>query len=491
MGCFSLITNGLAVRVWRGPLVLVLLCASLLLLATSAQAQNSRLKPRAGSNFSAATNSSGQTSRRPYRRRQAPVGQPVLESDAQFDYRLEPVVFAENAMYDVNNSSTSHGREFAISPAMLNAAAVPLENRAVLQDYLERASVETVGYCEDSGDSCCGSCPEPGCGCEDDCEPGCGCDDYCEPSCGCDALDDSYCGGYGPCGEGGGSTWSVGFEWSFVKPRYSENVAFTTLESDGNNNSMFADTEFDYDLELSPRVWVEAALSDCWSWRISYWQFDHAPAATTTSPNANTFGEITHPGFRDVDISTTIPTDTFTASSSLNAYSIDLEALKSSRLSGWQLGVGGGLRYASVEQNYFAQLRNTLNVLRGQIDFTHELEGFGPTISLSAKRPLMGQVKLVCAARGSLLFGDGLSRLDALEDTAPSTTISVTNRDDLLSIAEARVGLEWLSPKKRRSWQWLLSTAIEGQTWGNAGNGSSEAADLGFFGFNVGAGFLR
>lgn len=289
-------------------------------------------------------------------------------------------------------------------------------------------------------------------------------------------------------GGAAGYNWSVGFEWSFVKPRYSENVAFTSLVSDGNSTDAFTDTEFNYDLEFTPRVWLEIPASSSWSWRVSYWQFDEAPAATSASP-VDAFDEITHPGFADVDISATIPTETFSATSSLNAYTIDLEALKQARLSGWQLGVGGGLRYASVDQTYLAQLNDGAGDI-GQIDYSQNLEGFGPTIFLSAKRPLFERIQIVCAARGSLLFGDGQSNLFSSEDTTPSTTSRVTNREDLLPISEARLGLEWTSPKRPGSIQWMLSTAVEGQVWSNAGNASSETADLGFFGFNFGSGMM-
>jgi hypothetical protein len=289
----------------------------------------------------------------------------------------------------------------------------------------------------------------------------------------------------------GGASWTAGFEWSFVSPRYSQNVAYTTLNSDGNNNDLFSDTEFDYDFELTPRVWIERSLGDRWSWRLTWWQFDHQPGALATSPPANGFGEITHPAFPEVDISTTIPTDTFSASSRLQAYTIDLEAMQQSCVNGWNLGVGGGVRYASLEQGYLAQLEDGGNNILGQIDYQHELEGVGPTMALSARRPLLRDVQLVCAARGSVLFGESESRLEASEDTTPSTTVRTTGRDDLLSIGEARIGLEWLSAPRRGGWQWLLSTSMEGQIWGNVGSAANETDDLGFFGMSVGAGFTH
>jgi len=448
VGClsFAIFPRSSAGRPLAFFLVLNLVCL-LVLLAVPALAAPDSFGPRAGSGLSGVPNQYGQV-KRPYRRRQKQTQSLAEQFAAGIDYRLEAVAAEESLPEDAGADG--------------------------LGGY-----VDEVGFCDLGEDCGCGSSIEPSCGCDEGCEASCGCEESCL---------------VGPCG---GMGWSVGFEWSFVKPRFSENVAFTTMDDDGANNSTFSDTEFDYDLELNPRVWLGVAINNQWGWRVSYWQFDHDPAAVTTSPNINTFGEITHPAFGDVDISTTIPTDTFTASSHLDAYTIDVEALKRGVLGGWQIGVGGGVRYASLEQSYSAQLRNTGNNLRGEIDFSHQLEGFGPTISLAASRPLARRVKLVCVARGSLLYGDGASRLFAREDVdlAPvdlMTTTRTTNREDLLPISEARIGLEWMSPKKSGSdFQWLLSTAMEGQAWGNAGNAASETADLGFFGFTLGAGFLR
>ncbi len=294
-------------------------------------------------------------------------------------------------------------------------------------------------------------------------------------------------------------TWFAGVEFTFVKPRFSENVAFSTLDDDGAGLRTFTDTEFDYDMEMSPRAWLGAAFTNSWSWRCTYWQFDQSPSTASTSPPANGNGEITHPNFNvddpnfaDVDLSTTVPTDVYTAASDLDAYTIDIEAVKNARINRWLLGVAGGVRYASTTQSYNATLSDGAAVT-DQLDYSQEIEGIGPTISLSGMRPLYNRLNIVCAARGSLLFGDGVSRFTAVEDLlgAPATTVRVTNREDLLPIGEARLGLEWMSQRTSRNFQWLLTTAMEGQIWGNAGNSYNESADLGFFGFSVGAGILR
>ncbi len=301
------------------------------------------------------------------------------------------------------------------------------------------------------------------------------------------------CGVQDPCGDTScrpRTRLYGGFEATFLKPRFEENPAFMIRTDDGAGAVTHTDTEFDYDLEFSPRVWLGADVCDGLGWRVSWWQFDHPAATSTASPPANNLGELTHPEFADVDISSTIPTDTFSAASGLNAYTIDLEATKQTGFGRWGLGLSCGLRYAFAEQTYLAQLRDVGNTLLGQINYRHSLEGFGPTMSLRAYRPWSSRLGMYCLARGSVLFGDGASTLSAGEDLdliTPITTTQTTNRDDLLSIGEIQLGLQW------RGWRWralrpFVSTAIEGQVWNGAGNASSETGTLGLFGFNTSLG---
>jgi hypothetical protein len=107
-----------------------------------------------------------------------------------------------------------------------------------------------------------------------------------------------------------------------------------------------------------------------------------------------------------------------------------------------------------------------------------------------AIRPINCQTGIFAKARGSLLYGDGESSLSAGEDldlATPFTTTRTTSRDDLLSIAEIQVGLQWHSPYYQ-VYQPFFTVAMEGQMWHGAGNATSEEGTLGFFGFTTGAG---
>jgi hypothetical protein len=93
-------------------------------------------------------------------------------------------------------------------------------------------------------------------------------------------------------------------------------------------------------------------------------------------------------------------------------------------------------------------------------------------------------------ARGALLFGDAESRLDAVEDQdldVSFATQRITERDDLLPVAEMQVGFQW-TPPTCGVWCPYLHLAMEGQLWNGAGNASSEDGNLGFYGLNLALG---
>ena len=292
------------------------------------------------------------------------------------------------------------------------------------------------------------------------------------------------------CGSCGGSRISAGVEFTIVKPHFENNVAFTTLESDGATFENTTTTEFDYNNELAPRVWLEFLQMGTLGLRASYWQFDNAAALASGSPPDNGFGRITPPDFGDVDLSTTVPGSTYTASTDLNAYTIDIEGTKSFDCGLWGWMASAGLRFAEVDQSYNSTLVNAAGDNQGSIDFHHRIQGIGPTVSVRTQRPFTSQLSLFGFARGALLFGDAESTLEAVEDQDLDTSFSTqtfTERDDLLPIAEMQVGFQW-TPPTCGAWCPYVHLAMEGQLWNGAGNASSEESNLGFYGLNVALG---
>jgi hypothetical protein len=265
------------------------------------------------------------------------------------------------------------------------------------------------------------------------------------------------------------------------------------MQSDGASFENFADTNFDYDLGLSPRVWLEYRRGTDIGMRGRFWYFDQAADPASASPPANGFGLITHPAFGAVDISTGIPTDRFTADSGLKAYYGDLEMTKRGSFDSWDLTASAGLRYGSIEQRYAGRLWNGTGTLAGSLDFEHRLDGIGPTLAIETCRPLGTHLVLSANARGSLLFGRNKATFAGGEDLdllTPFRTSHVNSQDDIFPIGEIQLGAEWRSAKSAAG-QFFVRSAFETQFWNGAGIASSTSGDLGLIGFSLGVGLVR
>jgi hypothetical protein len=321
---------------------------------------------------------------------------------------------------------------------------------------------------------------------------------------GCDSCGDTMCGdpmcgdpccGDGIClGNGRRSPWQCygGFEATFLKPHFGSNNAYTVTNNTANTSSS-AVTDFKYDLEFSPRVFV-GWNRDCddLGFRATWWHFDHSANAATGNPPSNGLGELTPPSFGDVDLSSNVPTDSFTATTGVNAYTLDIEATKATQFRAWQFGVGGGFRYARIEQDYVGVLSDSGDDVLSNVAYEQSIQGFGPTFSLEAFRTVNCDSGLFAKARGSVLFGDSKSRMVAGEDlslTTPFITNATTASDDILTICELQVGYRWQAPASScRLIRPFGSVALEGQMWDGAGNASSQDGNMGFFGFNSAVG---
>jgi hypothetical protein len=305
-----------------------------------------------------------------------------------------------------------------------------------------------------------------------------------------DLVDNSYLNDW-DCGPW--SQWLAGVDMVALKPHFHSNTAFTMMQSDGVSFESFSDTNFNYDLGLSPRLWLEYRAASEIGIRSQFWRFAQSAGTESASPPANGFGRITHPRFGTVDISTTIPTDHFTADSGLKAYFVDAEITKVGNFACWDLIASAGLRYGSVEQRYTARLRNAAGVLAGSLDFEHRLEGIGPTFAVETRRPLGANVTLFANARGSLLFGPNSVTFAGGEDLDllnPFQTTSTTLQDDILPIGEIQLGGEWRSTAS--AWgQVFAHGAFETQLWSGAGNASSLDGNLGLVGWSFGIGLVR
>ena len=286
------------------------------------------------------------------------------------------------------------------------------------------------------------------------------------------------------CATCGGPYFYSGVDFVLVKPHFDDGVAIVRDRTDNTTFQTTSELGFDYDVEFSPRIFLGYVWESGLGARIRYWTFDHESNPLTASPDADGLGSVSSPISLDGTMvpSTSVPTDSLLTSSDLRVDTIDVEMTKGVHFDHWALMIAGGVRYARVDQSYLAEVRSNQGVLLADIRFDHGFDGVGPTVALQARRPLFGRFKFFSSGRISALFGNGKSTLVANDNPAFLTNRS-SSRDDLLTVGELAVGLEWA-----RNWYGyglFFRAALEGQTWQGAGTPTSEEGDLGFLGTSI------
>jgi hypothetical protein len=285
------------------------------------------------------------------------------------------------------------------------------------------------------------------------------------------------------------ATWNAGFAFTFLQPRYSDNLAATVSDAT-DTSATVSETSFDYDLEVSPRVWLQWGMGDSFGWRAQWWQLDQSANQAVLNAPESGLGNVAPVTFPDIDISVSAPGESLRADSQLKMYAVDLEGMRWVDFGCWSLMTAGGFRFASIDNDYRAEATNAAGAVSGSVRHSRSLDGFGPTFLIEARRPVTYRMTMFSNVRASLLFGESDTTTAAGEDldlASAFTTERTTHTDDLLPILETQWGIDWRRPVTRCH-DFYLSAAVEGQWWSGVGTASNGDADLGLFGFVLGLG---
>jgi hypothetical protein len=334
-----------------------------------------------------------------------------------------------------------------------------------------------------------------GCGGCGGCDAGCGCDTGC--GCGCNT-------GCGCCDTSCGDCWGcssccphlyAAYESVFLKPHFSRDAAFF-IERPGAVPA-FEEVSFDWDLEYSPRFEV-GYLNPCGlGVRARYWRFDHS----TTQTGAVTGNASIHASFSSTEDDAAVVidgVDAITATHSLKLDVLDVEGMK------YACGMlfSGGFRWARMDQDYRADAV-------GGFDETilghHDIDAFGLTGAMEYYQSVSCSISAFVKIRESLLYGDSTFNATGINSNGDVTGVITRSHDgDLISVSELQVGVEW-SMCTQSGGKLYVTAAAEAQYWHNAGTGlpgevgsddenyftsDAQEADMGLFGFNIGAGYI-
>ena len=250
---------------------------------------------------------------------------------------------------------------------------------------------------------------------------------------------------------------------------------------------------FDFDNDVTPRVWFGYFDEDGTGIRARYWEYDHSANPLSAAASFTTF-----PGVSSVSvifpaaISTAAPGDVLNVNSGLDVYTLDIEGVQKADAFGMNITASVGFRYASMKQ-YFSSsvVRGPATI--GSLNWTREFEGGGLIAGGEARKSLGGSaLSLVGSARGSLLYGEKTLQRTTVNDITPvgsrvSPNVILEDADEVSGIFELTAGLEW--SRATKIGELYFRGSYETQLWTAAG--APTLTFLGFDGIGLSIGLVR
>lgn len=276
-------------------------------------------------------------------------------------------------------------------------------------------------------------------------------------------------------------SFSAGAELLYLKPRFGGNPAFL-LHTDNGSVDVHAQTDFTHDYNTAPRLWVGYGEPGKVGLRGQYFKFDDRAdqlqirdAIGAGAGTANVVVQTAAPGGLGFFSTGTAALPTvLTFDSGLSLKAADIEATYASDHGRMHTLFSGGLRYAELDQTYFATEVTTAGLLTSLVDSRKSFDGVGPTVAAESRVGIGdGGLAIYGNGRASLVFGnmDQAVRAGVIPTGARGVFTNSFSSDDALPIGELELGLEWRKETTGRSW--FLQGGVAAQTWfgaGNAGN---------------------
>lgn len=283
-----------------------------------------------------------------------------------------------------------------------------------------------------------------------------------------------------------------GYSFAFAKLHMKESFEAFVLDLGTGTQTL---VPFDYDYELTPRVWLGLRNPNGLSFRTSYWNFDHSsqgfqftnpglqiPTATATS--------VIFPA----TIAGISPGDQLTVESSVNATTLDFEGTFETCLDRIQLELGGGLRYAKSDQNSTAFVTPAnLVLVPGFLQWQREFEGIGPLFTAAGRIPLGNRgFYALGGANASFLFGEKNIRRTVVNDSTPPPNqglpiLVFEDTNEISGIYGVRIGLGHERPTQFG--KLFIEGSYEGQLWTDLGAPTLTFAGFSLFSVNLGLNF--
>ena len=351
-----------------------------------------------------------------------------------------------------------------------------------------------TGSCDTCAPTCAPTCGLESLFCGDSCSSGSACGGS---VCGGSVCGGSICDHCNPCrgiyhgsGGTGRSGWAAGYSFVFLKPQFGSNTGLYTQTANANLTSTFGQS-FDYNFQLSPRVFVEYVGQNDRGGRVTYFHFDQSSNPLLGNSGGGGTTAVLPVGDNNFGLNNIVGTgaagETAFVTSTLKFDTIDFDLTRRLKLQKFLVNAGGGLRYANYEQFYNGAINGaTANPSRAMV--TRHFDGLGPTVFAEVRRPLGdSRFSLIALARQSALVGESRQSGFTVQQNpaGPGAAQQLNQRNnDFLSISELQLGGEWSTWISPRS-VLFVQLAYETQYWIGAGNALDRDDNLGLYGFNT------
>jgi len=299
----------------------------------------------------------------------------------------------------------------------------------------------------------------------------------------------------------------------FLSPRFESNPAYTAFEvrplPGGVNQQVRRIEEFDFGLSASPRVWLAWESDNGIGARVRWWRYEgsddlttvNAPIVpgapliaartiTSASPLMAITPPTTFPAVNSVQIlGVAAPPDVLRFDASLCLDVWDFEGTFGNlKLADWSLLLAGGVRYASISQEYRAELTGAVPQF---LHSTQSYNGIGPLMSAEASRPLgTWGFGVYGVYRMAFLFGEHTH--DVLGRTVgfiPPLALAINDdqasRNRFFPWFEVELGVEWA--RKMGRVEPFAQVGVQAQTL-PLGSGASDYGNMGMIGCVMNAG---
>lgn len=277
-----------------------------------------------------------------------------------------------------------------------------------------------------------------------------------------------------------------GYEFAWLQPRFTENVAVVASWPSGNDA-----VAFDHAFENTSRVWAAIENSRCTGLRARFWELRmDAPRLVTfanTAPLSLTIqggsGNLSRTAVANVG-------EVMTSDHRLEMRTIDLEGTQRHHFTRTETLASFGLRYVKTHQRAHAVATDGTGSLTELVCQDLDFHGFGPTAAVDVKRALfcgdswLGELSFFADARGSILFGKQEQEIVLVTGGGAGLAEDRYQNDDFLPIAELAGGLQWQMRPLGRA-LWTLRTGYRAESWFTAGGPVDSDSSIGVHGVTL------